>query len=316
VLDGAAESLQYLIQFSTYPQVTGRLDSVVDFLDELDKFEDEITTPELRKGIVSDPTRTKPDDVLVDGLVVKKRLGKGASSLALLVEDQGRERVLKVALEPEDNRRLTAEAEVLRKLRRHQFIGQLHDERDYQGRVGILLDRAGDKTLAQRLREEGRLHLELRERFGEDLLQVVDWLEQGGVPHRDIKPENLGVALTGKSEQLHLVLFDFSLADRPAENIRAGTVPYLDPFLALRKPPRWDTYAERFAAAVTLYQTTGGLPVWGDGQSDPAVIDDEVTLDTGTFDATLREPMTAFFEKALKRDYQERFDNGQDMLTA
>jgi serine/threonine protein kinase len=97
--------------------------------------------------------------------------------------------------------------------------------------------------------KKGRLHLELLERFGEDLLQVVDWLEQEGVPHRDIKPENLGVALMGKSEQLHLVLFDFSLADTPAGNVRAGTVPYLDPFLALRKPPRWDTYAERFPEA-------------------------------------------------------------------
>ena len=317
VLDGVAESLEYLIQFSTYPQVTGRLDSVVDFLDELEKFEDEITTPELKEGVVTDPTHAKPDDALLDGLIVKKRLGKGASSLALLVDNQGKEQVLKVALEPEDNARLRAEADVLRKLRRHQFIVQLHDERDYQGRVGILMDRAGDKTLAQRLREEGRLHLELLERFGEDLLQVVDWLEQEGVPHRDIKPENLGVALMGKSEQLHLVLFDFSLADAPAENVRAGTVPYLDPFLALRKPPRWDTYAERFAAAVTLYQmATGALPVWGDGQSDPAVIDDEVTLDTAAFDATLRQAMTAFFERALKRDYRQRFDNAQDMLAA
>jgi serine/threonine protein kinase len=229
VLDGAAESLQYLIQFSTYPQVTGRLDSVVDFLDELEKLEDEITTPEPREGMVSDPTQAKPSDVLSDGLVVKKKIGRGASSLALLVDDQGKEQVLKVALEPEDNARLRAEADVLRKLRRHQYIIQLHDERDYQGRVGILMDRAGEKTLAQRLREEGRLHLELLERFGEDLLQVIDWLEQEGVPHRDIKPENLGVALMGKSEQLHLVLFDFSLADTPAENIRAGTVPLPGP---------------------------------------------------------------------------------------
>ena len=288
VLDGAAESPQYLIQFSTYPQVTGRLDSVVDFLDELEKFEDELTKPDPREGVVNDPTGAKPDDVLADGLVVKKRLGKGASSLALLVDNQGKEQVLKVALEPDDNARLKAEADVLRKLRRHQFIVQLHEERDYQGRVGILMDRAGDKTLAQRLRQEGRLHLELLERFGEDLLQVVDWLEQQGVSHRDIKPENLGVALMGKAEQLHLVLFDFSLADIPAENVRAGTVPYLDPFLALRKPPRWDTYAERFAAAVTLYQmATGALPTWGDGQSDPAVIDDEVSLDAAAFDATL-----------------------------
>jgi serine/threonine protein kinase len=317
VLDGAAESLQDLIQFSTYPQVTGRFDSAADFLEQLERFEDEITTPEPREGIVTDPTQAKPGDVLPDGLIVRKQLGKGASSLALLVENAGKEQVLKVAREPADNAWLKAEAAVLRKLRRHQYIVQLHDERDYQGRVGILMDRAGDKTLAQRLREDGRLHLELLERFGEDLLQTVDWLEQQGIPHRDIKPENLGVALMGKAEQLHLVLFDFSLADTPAENIRAGTVPYLDPFLALRKPPRWDTYAERFAAAVTLYQmATGALPVWGDGQSDPAVIDDEVTLDRDAFDTTLAEAMTAFFARALRRDYRKRFDNAQEMLTA
>jgi Bacterial RNA polymerase, alpha chain C terminal domain len=61
---------------------------------------------------------------------------------------------------------------------------------------------------------------------------------------------------------------------------------------------------------------TGSSPVWGDGQSDPAVIDDEVTLDAEAFDATLREPMTAFYGKALRRDYRERFDNAKEMLSA
>jgi hypothetical protein len=121
--------------------------------------------------------------------------------------------------------------------------------------------------------------------------------------------------LGGGTLQLHLVLFDFSLADPPAETVCADAVPYLDPFLALRKPPRWDTHTERFAAAVTLHQmATGALPTWGDGQSDPVVIDDEVTLDTAAFDATLRQTMTAFFEKALKRDHRQHFDNAQDML--
>lgn len=317
VLDGAAESLEFLIQFSTYPQVTGRLDSVPDFLEALDQFEDDITTPEPRQDRVQDPTEAKPDDVLGDGLVVKKRIGKGASSLALLVDNQGKEQVLKVALEPDDNARLAAEAKALRKLRRYPFIVQLHEERDYQGRVGLLMEKAGDRTLQQRLTRDGPLQLELLQRFGEDLLQTVDWLEQQGVPHRDIKPSNLGVALMGKGEQLHLVLFDFSLAETPADNIRAGTVPYLDPFLSLRKPPRWDTYAERFAAAVTLYQmATGTLPEWGDGESDPAVLDCEVRLETSAFDATLREPMAAFFQKALRRNVRERFDNAEDMLAA
>ena len=316
VLDGAAESLQELVQASTHPQVSLRLDCVADFLEMLDAFEEEITTPDSVLAEIADPTVAKSGDRLVGGFEVKRRLGKGASSVALLVDREGKELVLKVALEPSHSARLRAEGAALAKLR-HQFIVELHEVVEIGSRVGLLMNRAGDKTLAQRLREEGRLQLEMLERFGEDLLQTVDWLEQQGIPHRDIKPDNLGVAPMGRGDVLHLALFDFSLADTPSENIRAGTVPYLDPFLSLRKPPRWDTSAERFAAAMTLHQmATGTLPVWGDGESDPAVLDDEVTIDPQAFEPVLREPMAAFFEKALRRDYRRRFDNAQEMLGA
>ena len=153
-----------------------------------------------------------------------------------------------------------AEADVLRRLR-HQYVVELHDELAFQdgaGRewVGLLMSRARDRTLADRLRDVGRLHLELLERFGDDLLATIDWLEQKGIAHRDIKPDNLGTAKI--DNQLHLVLFDFSPARTPAENILAGTRHSLDPFLQTRKPPRWDTHAERFAAALTLHQMAAG----------------------------------------------------------
>lgn len=313
VLDGAPATLQELIQYATHPEVTSRLDTVAGFLTLLDDFEDEITTPK-EPAAPSDPAEARPGDRLDHGISVKKRLGKGSTAVALLVERAGREQVLKVALSPEQNERLQAEAEALAKLR-HQYIVELYETVRLGDRVGLLMAKAGDNTLAERLREEGRLQLELLERFGEDLLTAIDWLEQQGVPHRDIKPENLGVAKLGRDDQLHLVLFDFSLARTPAENIHAGTRHYLDPFLALRKPPRWDTHAERFAAAVTLYQmATGALPQWGDGQSEPSVLDCEATIEADAFEPALREGMTAFFAKALRRDYQARFDNAQDML--
>ena len=317
VLDGAGESLQLLVQYATHPEVTTRLGSAGDFLKELEHVEDELTRPEARSR--PDPVEARPEDELGHGLVVKRRLGKGATALALLVERDGREHVLKVALSAEHNDRLHAEADVLRRLR-HQYIVELHDVLTFKDRlggdrVGLLMARAGDSTLADRLREEGRLHLELLERFGEDLLATIDWLEQKGIPHRDIKPENLGTAKIGK--QLHLVLFDFSLARTPAENILAGTRHYVDPFLQTRKPPRWDTHAERFAAAVTLHQmAAGSLPRWGDGRSEPAVLDCEGTVDADAFEPAVREGMTAFFRKALRRDYRERFDNAEEMLRA
>lgn len=55
-----------------------------------------------------------------------------------------------------------------------------------------MLEPAGDRTLATLLREEGRLSLDLTERFGTDLLEATRELERRGIAHRDIKPDNLG----------------------------------------------------------------------------------------------------------------------------
>src|SRR5262249_13764669 len=117
----------------------------------------------------------------------------------------------------------------------------------------------------------------------------------------------------GRGDKLHLVLFDFSLSRTPPENIKAGTQGYLDPLLPLRK--RWDLYAERYAAAVTLFElTTGTMPKWGDGRSEPSQGKCEAAIDEELFDSALREALVPFFRKALRRDARERHDNAEDML--
>jgi serine/threonine protein kinase len=315
VLDGAGTELHDLVAFSTHPDVSVRLGTMEDFLQQLERVEEEVTRPE--EPIAKNPTEALAGDELPGRLRVTKRLGRGSTSVVFLVStSDGRELVLKVAASPDANDRLRQEADILRDLR-HQHIVAFHELREIEGHAAILMDRAGKTTLAERLGKEGALHLELLERFGEDLLQTVSWLEQKGIPHRDIKPANIGIAEVGAENRLHLVLFDFSLSRTPLDAVRAGTVPYLDPFLSLRKPPRWDLAAERFAAAVTLYEmATARLPVWGDGRSDPAVIEDEVSLDPGVFDPDLRERMVEFFQRALRRDASQRFDNADEMLAA
>ena len=173
------------------------------------------------------------------------------------------------------------------------------------------------ETLGQRLRKEGRLHIDLLQRFGEDLLNVVNYLEEQGYSHRDIKPDNIAVGQVGRGDRLHLVLFDFSLSRVPKDNIRAGTTGYLDPLLPLRKPPGWDLHAERYAAAVTLYElATGKLPKWGDGVTDPSHLDCEMTIEAELFDVNLRDALTEFFQQAFRRKVVQRFDNAESMLRA
>ena len=316
VLNGANEELQLLIQYSTHPEVASRIDSVVDFLSCLDEVEEKLTAPE--HEFVEDPSRAQKGDLLPGSFTVVRRLGQGACAVALLVEREGQGYVLKVASDPDHNQRLKDEGEVLQQCR-HPHIVEYCDMFSIGDRMCVLMRRAGQETLGQRLRKEGRLHVDLLQRFGDDLLGMVNYLEDTGIAHRDLKPDNIGVGPMGRSDRLHLVLFDFSLARTPPENIRAGTTGYLDPLLPLRRPPRWDLYAERYAAAVTLYELAAGphnLPRWGDGASDPSQLACEATIEAELFDADLRDGLTDFFTKALRRNPAERFDNAEEMLQA
>lgn len=316
VVDGAVQALQDLIQYSTIPDPAGRYGSIDEFLAELERVEDELTRPDPEATV--DPAVATSGDRLEGGFTVVRRLGRGSSSDVLLVEADGEKEplVLKVALDQSHGERLVAEGEVVAGLR-HSNVVEWVRTLAVSGRTALLMKSAGDRTLAAILREGPRLSLDLVQRFGDELIGVVDYLEQQGVPHRDIKPDNIGISQVGTKGKLQLVLFDFSLSRTSPDNIAAGTHPYLDPFLGQRKPPRWDLQAERYALAVTLHEMiTGEPPRWGDGVAAPGLTDDEVTLDPERFDPHLREGMTAFFERALRRDFRQRFDNAEEMLRA
>lgn len=328
VLNGASESLQEMIQWSTLPVVADReglVSSVDDFLDLLEKVEVEAKTSDA-ETYVEDPDEAKTGDLLPGGFRVLHRLGKGASSVGLLVEHQDEQYILKAAIDPDRNDRIGAEAEVLDKLR-HSNIVEIIRPVEIGNRAGFLMrpvlvtvnEEPRVETLARRLNKEGKLHVDLLQRFGECLLDVLKFLEKQGINHRDIKPDNIAIGHIGSSKQLELVLFDFSLARAPLDNIRAGTATYLDPFLPLRKSRRWDLHAERYAAAITLYEMAGGpgsIPKWGDGASDPSHLQCEATIDGDLFDASLRDNLMEFFTRAFRRNPDERFDNAEAMLDA
>ena len=312
VLDGAGLRLEELIHRSTDPDVDFRIESAVDFLKGLDDVEDELTAPDDHG--TADPAAARQGDRIEGGFTVDRFLGQGATGVALLARRGDDEVVLKVARTPDDDDRLRQEAEALGKVR-SEFIVGLREVREIRGRAVLVLDKSGDETLAERLRKEGRLSLDLLQRFGEDLLQAVASLERHGVAHRDIKPDNIGVR-SGK-QRLQLVLFDFSLARVPADQIQVGTHPYLDPFLSKRQPARWDTSAERYAAGVTLYEMAAGvLPRWGDGRSDPALTDAVLTIEAERFDAAVRDDLAEFCRLAMAREPKGRFDNAEEMLRA
>src|SRR5207237_5398701 len=131
-----------------------------------------------------DPLQAKRGDRVQHGFIVERELGQGATAKALLVTKDDMELVLKVALGDNDNVRLHEEAEALRALH-SEYVVAIHDELKMEGRTVLVLQKAGDRTLAAQLRTEGVPSLDLLARYGENLLEAVAHLERNGVAHRD-----------------------------------------------------------------------------------------------------------------------------------
>ncbi|WP_322753651.1 BREX system serine/threonine kinase PglW [Frankia sp. Cas3] len=226
-------------------------------------------------------------------------------------------RVLKAALDEQAATRLVDESAVLYRLR-HPRLVRIIDGPFYIGqRRVLLLDHAGDDTLADRLRGRTRLSLDLLERWGGELLEAVVALDRQGETHRDIKPSNLGIQMSPGKRSEHLVLFDFSSARADPAALAVGTPPYLDPFLGDAGRDRFDSAAERYAAAVTLFEmATGRTPQYGDGASRPNTIPDEATVEPAMFDPSVAEPLMAFFRRALARAAGDRHHTAGEMLDA
>lgn len=335
-LDGVSAELERLIYNATQGAV-GRRSSIDTFLDDLEEVFNDLAG-ERPENLADDPLQAHKGEQLRDDenrtlYHVQAKLGRGASAVAYrLTADANNPKaktvVAKIALGPEHAETLEAEYEILTKLANpgHPNIVQADRLTTIMGHRALILSDAGE-SLAARLRSHGGLQYDMLQRLGEDLLGIVDYLEREGEFHRDLKPDNLGIAQAGKNKQQTLIAFDFSLARAPLEKLYVGTRGYIDPFLTGRptpkgQTPRYDTGAERYAAAITLYEmTTASLPAWVDGVgkevAEPGLDHSaSLRLQTDRFPAPVRDGLGSFFKKALHRKPEARFDNAREMAHA
>jgi serine/threonine protein kinase len=265
-----------------------------------------------------DPLDANRDDHLGD-LLVRRVLGVGATARALKVSRVGKDDIfyaLKVPSSDEQNDRLAREGDTLESLGQIAGltnISKLVERREFCGKTCLLVEFAGDRSLADELREGGAVSLEFARRWGEDLLLALRALEEAGVQHRDIKPANIGLTVGVQKQKKRLVLFDFSLSSAAATEVSIGTPAYKDPALAVRG--RWDDAADRWAAAVTLYEMfTATRPAPDVAAKAPKDI--AVEIDADRFDADVRAGLTKFFERCFRFGSELRFSTADDMREA
>ncbi|WP_019931237.1 BREX system serine/threonine kinase PglW [Nocardia sp. BMG111209] len=344
LVDNVPLELDLLVALATDYQPSQRPTSMGEFLELLENVEEKLTAPEEPPAEPEkDPLEAVPEDVLDGRWLVRRRLGTGSTSRALLVRDlQAEEKrgakayvVLKVALSDDRGEVLTREAAVLRTLRHHSGVINLvePDVLTLGGRSALVLEYVGDEqglesgpghrteeTVARELRDNGRLQVGRLETYSDYLFAAVDFLEGEGVWHRDLKPDNIAIRVRPNRTR-ELVLIDFSLAGYPVKHTEAGTDGYLDPFIGTLIRSVYDAHAERYALAVTLHEMASGeLPRWGDGSVLPRQLSaaefpyPEVAADA--FDPSVRDGLVAFFRKALHRDVAQRFSDLKPMRDA
>lgn len=350
LVDGLSEDVDELVQAATAYRPQRRLATVDEFLEMLEVVEDTLTAPPAIETTAQDVSEKDPleavtGDVLAGRWEIRRRLGTGSTSRAFLVRDLHAEAsksralaVLKVALSDARGAILLREAQVMGRLHHHQGIIRLVEPEPLTigGRTVLAMEYVGDErddngdaetrgrrreeTVARQLREGGRLPVDQLEAYGDYLFGAVDFLEGEGVWHRDIKPDNIAIRIRPNRTR-ELVLIDFSLAGYPAKDVEAGTDGYLDPFVDIVTRGSYDSYAERYAMAVTLHQMASGeLPKWGDGTVPPRMTDPErwpyPTIAVDAFDPAVRDGLVAFFQKALHRDVSGRFPDLKPMRDA
>lgn len=316
IADAISPTMDDLVRGATAIQPVDRVESVRDFLSYLDMVEEELTASD--RADEPDPLEAGRGMVAA-GWTVRRVLGKGSTARALLAERDGHEHVLKVALNESAAQRLAREATQLKKLTDSHIVKLIDGPIEVGGRTLIVLERAGERSLADEIRQQGLLTIDELESLGEHLLRAVDYLEGEKVWHRDIKPDNLALRELPRKGR-RLVLFDFSLAGTPDTDVSVGTNGYLDPFIGTSRRPRYDQAAERYAVAVTLHEMASGeLPSWGDSLISAKYLDpaEEVPqLAEDTFDPVLRDRLVTFFQRALHRDAGQRFGSLREMTRA
>ncbi|WP_130797210.1 BREX system serine/threonine kinase PglW [Streptomyces otsuchiensis] len=326
VHDDASDGLDDLVHRATRADVVDRLSSAEEFLHLLNVAEQaEVARVPVTPAV--DPLDALPGQALDEEWSVRTVLGTGSTARALLVERlvedaedaiSVEECVFKVALDEQKAERLHAEERVLKSVGGGAIV-RVHGDGlcEVGSRTVLPLEYAGEQSLGAELRASGQLSYDDLEKFGEDLFLALDQLDAEQARHRDIKPDNLGVQRR-KDGRRQLKLFDFSLAHVPDRDVKSGTRDYLDPFLGSVRRPEFDDHAERYAAAVTLHEMASGeRPEWGDGRNDPLTNESVgLRLSSEVFYTALRPGLTGFFERALHRDAEHRFENLRQMKDA
>ena len=237
---------------------------------------------------------------------IERRIGRGASGLALLAKDTllGRQVVLKTlpSVQPEGAKELQKEARSMA-LVDHPAIATIHGLETWRGLPILVMEYLVGGTLADRIQSGPAAPAEVVA-IAKTMLSACRYLHGKGLVHGDIKPSNIGYDRRSDPK-----LFDFGLARNVSdvvESCLSGTPLYLSPELLAGAP--LDERSDLWALSITLYEMAAGKhPIPHD--SLPSTLRFLRSADVpplSHYRPNVSATLDAFFAASLSRDIAKR----------
>ncbi|HZO13576.1 MAG TPA: protein kinase [Polyangiaceae bacterium] len=222
---------------------------------------------------------------------------------------------------PDARERFEREAKAAAALKSSHVV-QVHDYGVDDGTPYIAMELLEGESLKQRLEKVGRLGVREAADIMRQVAKGLRAAHRAGLVHRDLKPSNIFLAHRDEDEIVKLL--DFGVVkiamerehDDTASGVLLGTPQYMSPEQA-RGLKDIDHRADLWSLAVIVYtMLTGKNPFESEVE---AVGDIVIRVAVGEIPPpsemhpALPNGIDAFFERALNRDREERFQSADEM---
>jgi serine/threonine protein kinase len=139
----------------------------------------------------------------------------------------------------------------------HPSVVSVHDLAVEDGQLWIVMEALSGHTLAQAIREQGRMDLGRVADIAVQMLQALEAVHREGIVHRDVKPGNVQLSSDGR-----VVLIDFGLASRDgkASPIKPGQIVGSPPYMAPEtiREGTFGPASDLFSLGATIYAAVEG----------------------------------------------------------
>jgi eukaryotic-like serine/threonine-protein kinase len=266
------------------------------------------------------------------------RLGAGGMGEVFVVEHRelGREFVAKVlhaefASDPRVVDRMRVERQALGRLNHPNVVSVVDSATLKNGRPFFVMERLRGQTLADELRQRGKLPVYEAVHFACELLSALAAAHAIGIVHRDIKPANLFICTLANGSRCLKVL-DFGIArvlpDAPAAaplplvlptdvGVMMGTPRFASPEAAVGQ--RVDIRADVYAAALMLYLMLAGRGPFDHHARAASVMAAHVVHEPAPPSKYATDPVPYPLDNAvlrgLRKDPSERFQSAVEFQT-